>query len=70
MIVFSFSEAIENLPALARIRRDKGSRTFSLHRLVQTSFKYYMTSEQRQRTFHDAATLVSIAFPRRDSDLA
>ncbi|KAI1408047.1 hypothetical protein F5Y13DRAFT_205132 [Hypoxylon sp. FL1857] len=67
---FHFSEAIENLLTLALIKRDKVSRTFSLHRLVQTSFKYFMTPEQRQKAFNDATILVSKAFPRRDSNVA
>ncbi|OTA87935.1 hypothetical protein M434DRAFT_130703 [Hypoxylon sp. CO27-5] len=67
---FYFSEAIENLLTLALIKRDKVSRTFSLHRLVQTSFKYFMTPEQRQKAFNDATILVSKAFPRRDSNVA
>ncbi|KAI1352908.1 Tetratricopeptide-like helical [Xylaria sp. FL0043] len=65
-----FSEAIENLLTLALIKRDKSSRTFSLHRLVQTSFKYFMGFEKRQIGFSDATILVSRAFPRRDSNCA
>ncbi|KAI0817305.1 Tetratricopeptide-like helical [Xylaria sp. FL0064] len=65
-----FSEAIENLLTLALIKRDKSSRTFSLHRLVQTSFKYFMGFEKRQIAFNDATILVSKAFPRRDSNVA
>ncbi|OTA54814.1 Tetratricopeptide-like helical [Hypoxylon sp. EC38] len=67
---FHFSEAIENLLTLALIKRDRVSRTFSLHRLVQTSFKYFMTPEQRQQAFNNATILVSKAFPRRDSNIA
>ena len=70
MVASRFSEAIEDLLTLALIKRDKDSRTFSLHRLVQTSFKYFMTAEQRQQSFNDAAILVSHAFPRRDSTVA
>lgn len=67
---FDLYEAIENLLTLALIKRDKESRTFSLHRLVQTSFKYFLTSSQRQKSFNDATILVSHAFPRRDSNVA
>ncbi|TVY82554.1 hypothetical protein LSUE1_G002863 [Lachnellula suecica] len=67
---FHFSEATECLLTLALIKRDKASRTFSIHRLVQTSFKYYMTPEQRNQSFDDAAVLISHAFPRRDSNVA
>ncbi|KAI1418796.1 NB-ARC and TPR domain protein [Xylaria sp. FL1777] len=65
-----FSEAIEDLLTLALIKRDKSSRTFSLHRLVQTSFKHFMGFEKRQIAFNDATVLVSKAFPRRDSNVA
>ncbi len=65
----SFSEVMENLLALALIKRDRGNRTLSLHRLVQTSFKYSMTPEDRQKSFNDASKLVSAAFPRRDTNV-
>ncbi|KAF2259245.1 NB-ARC and TPR domain protein [Lojkania enalia] len=67
---FRFSEAIEDLLTLALIKRDRISRTFSLHRLVQTSFKYFLTPKQRQEAFGNATVLVSRAFPRRDSNIA
>lgn len=67
---FRFSEAIENLLTTALIKRDKVSRAFSLHRLVQTSFKYFMTPEERQQAFNDATVPVSQAFPRRDVNTA
>ncbi|KAI1737183.1 hypothetical protein F4680DRAFT_460693 [Xylaria scruposa] len=66
----AFSAAIENLLTLALIKRDKESRTFSLHRLVQMSFKYFLGSAKRQSSFNDATILVSQAFPRRDSNVA
>ena len=40
-IFASFFEAIENLLISALIKRDRTSRTFSLHRLVQASFKRF-----------------------------
>jgi hypothetical protein len=66
----SFSQAAETLLTLALIKRDKASRKFSIHRLVQTSFKYFMTPEERNWSFNDAAVLVSQAFPQRDSNIA
>lgn len=64
------SEAIENLLTLALLKRDRDSRTFALHRLVQTSYKYYMTPERRQQSFSDASVLLSHAFPRKNKDTA
>jgi hypothetical protein len=60
-----FSEAIESLLTLALIKRDRVSRTFSLHRLVQESFKCFMPAEEKQRAFNNACILISKAFPRR-----
>ncbi|KAH6626633.1 Tetratricopeptide-like helical [Chaetomium sp. MPI-SDFR-AT-0129] len=64
---FSFSEAIENLLISALIKRDEASRTFSLHRLVQASFKDFLGPDGRQQAFNDATILLFQAFPRRDS---
>lgn len=66
----SFSEAIDVLLTLALVKRDRASRTFSLHRLVQESFKCFMNRKQKQQAFDDACVLVSKAFPRRDSNVA
>ncbi|KAK0610364.1 hypothetical protein B0T17DRAFT_499972 [Bombardia bombarda] len=67
---FLFSPAIENLVTLELIKRDKASRTLSLHRPVQDNFKSSMNPEQRQQAFNDATMLVSTAFPHRDSTVA
>ena len=67
---FAFSDTISKLLTLALIKRDKTTRTLSLHRLVQTSFKFFMTLEQRQTSFNNASCLISLAFPRRDSNSA
>lgn len=67
---FSFSEHIEVLLTLALVKRDREQRAFSIHRLVQASFKYYMTPEQRQQCFNNATILVASAFPRQDTKSA
>ncbi|KAF2790021.1 hypothetical protein K505DRAFT_365114 [Melanomma pulvis-pyrius CBS 109.77] len=67
---FLFKYEIENLLTLALIKRDKETRAFSIHQIVQTSFKYFMTPQQRQQSFNDAALLVAAAFPRKDSQNA
>lgn len=64
---FSFSEHIEALLTLALVKRNREQRAYSIHRLVQSSFKYSMTPEQRQQAFNDATVLVASAFPRKDS---
>lgn len=55
---------------MALIKRDRHSKAFSIHRLVQSSFLSYMTLEQRQEHFNNASALVSMAFPRRNAELA
>jgi hypothetical protein len=63
---FLLSEVMENLLTIALIKRDQERRAFSVHRLVQTAFKYFLTQEQRQQSFNDAVILVAHAFPKRD----
>ncbi|KAI1420538.1 NB-ARC and TPR domain protein [Xylaria sp. FL1777] len=67
---FDFSNEMETLMTLALVKRNRERRTFSIHRLVQTSFKHFMSPEDRQRSFNDATLLVSAAFPRKDAEFA
>ncbi|KAH8807474.1 P-loop containing nucleoside triphosphate hydrolase protein [Xylogone sp. PMI_703] len=67
---FDFSYEMETLMTLALVKRNKENRSFSIHRLVQTSFKYFMSPEDRQKSFDDATILVSAAFPRKDDEFA
>jgi hypothetical protein len=62
---YRLSEAIEPLLTLALIKRDKDSRAFSCHRLVQTQFRSYLPSEERQQAFNNATALVYHAFPKQ-----
>ena len=63
-----FSEIQETLLNLALIRRDKSSKTFSLHRLVQLQFRFYMTIDGRKQNFQNASKLLFEAFPQRNAD--
>lgn len=67
---FDFSDEIETLMTLALVKRNKEKRAFSIHRLVQASFRHFMSYEDRQRSFNDATLLVSAAFPRKDAEFA
>ncbi|KAI9668929.1 MAG: hypothetical protein M1829_005241 [Trizodia sp. TS-e1964] len=67
---FDFSNEMETLFTLALVKRNKEQRVYSIHRLVQMSFKYFMSPEDRQKSFNDATQLVSAAFPRKDAELA
>ena len=59
----SFSEVSEALLILALIKRDKLTKTLSIHRLVQTQFQYHRPYEDNQRSFETAAALLNEAFP-------
>lgn len=57
---------MEMLLSFALFKRDKYKRTFPVKGLVQTSFKHFIGSDDRQIYFNNAALLVSAAFPRKD----
>ena len=61
-----FWDALEKLLTRALVKRDKNSKSLSLHRLVQESFKYTMSSQEKQQYFNDAASMIHLAFPRHD----
>lgn len=58
---------MEPLLTLALIKRNRDSGAYSIHRMVQTHYRYFMTSQQRQQAFDDAVLLLSRVFPRMDS---
>ncbi|KAL6409723.1 NB-ARC and TPR domain protein [Ilyonectria robusta] len=65
-----FSREMDILMTLGLVKRNKEKRAYSIHRLVQTSFKHYMSAEDRQKSFNDATILVSAVFPRKDAEFA
>lgn len=62
----NFWDAIDDLLTRALLKRDKNTKTLSVHRLVQTSFKYFMTPEMKQQSFNDAVILIHLVFPQLD----
>jgi len=60
-----FWSAIDRLLELALIKRDRKTASISLHRLVQTQFRFHMSSDQRQNAFANAALLLDNIFPTR-----
>lgn len=56
---FDFSDEMEALMTLALVKRNQEQRTFSVHRLVQTSFKQSMNPEERLKACNDATLLIS-----------
>ncbi|KAL7929497.1 P-loop containing nucleoside triphosphate hydrolase protein [Trichoderma chlorosporum] len=59
-----FSKAMEPLLTLALMKRDKDSRIFSCHRMVQTQFRSFLSPEERQQAFNNAVVLIYNAFPK------
>ncbi|MCJ1385774.1 hypothetical protein MMC17_008898 [Xylographa soralifera] len=62
-----FSEVLEDLLVLALVKRDKETRTLSVHRLVQMQFKYFMGPTDQQQAFYNTTLLLANAFPKDDS---
>lgn len=61
----SFSDAVETLLTLALVKRDRNTKALSLHRLVQSQFRYILPVPRFQELFDDASQLLDVAFPRR-----
>ncbi|OAQ97307.1 hypothetical protein LLEC1_00074, partial [Akanthomyces lecanii] len=64
----AFSEAIEPLLTLALMKRDRDSREFSCHRMVQMQFQFYLPLEERQKFFYHAVDLLYRAFPKQTDE--
>lgn len=61
----SLHTATEELLALALIKRDRYERVFSIHRLIATQFRRFLSREARQRAFFEASILMYNVFPKR-----
>jgi len=67
ILACSFFEVVDNLINLALIRRDKQTREFLIHRLVQSQFRYFLsdtTPAGNQEAFDDATKLMYERFPK------
>ncbi|KAJ2993997.1 hypothetical protein NUW58_g1673 [Xylaria curta] len=60
----SFSETIEGLLEVSLIKRNRDNRTFSIHRMVQTQFRYFLEHSQLQSSFEDVVALIYHQFPK------
>jgi hypothetical protein len=65
-IVDSFSEVLRKLLSLALVKRERNTRTITIHRMVQTQFKQFLGHLDRQRCFNNAVILLYGAFPSED----
>ena len=61
------SDALRRLIKLALIKRNRDTRVLSIHRVVQMQFKYFLSREQREKSFNSTVTLVHIIFPKEDA---
>ncbi|PVH79292.1 hypothetical protein DL98DRAFT_655534 [Cadophora sp. DSE1049] len=66
--IAGFSAALRKLTTRALIKRDKNSGVLTVHRLIQTQFRYFLSPEQRQKAFNDTVTLISFVLPDSDSE--
>ena len=64
----SFTTNTEELLALALIKRDRYSRSFSIHRLIATQFRRFLEPQKLQKAFHEASILMYNAFPKRPKE--
>ncbi|RGP66019.1 tetratricopeptidelike helical [Fusarium sporotrichioides] len=61
---FSFSETIEDLLETSLIKRNRNTRAFSIHRMVQTQFRYFLEPSELRDSFEDAVKLVYHQYPK------
>ncbi|KAF4997491.1 hypothetical protein FGRMN_3855 [Fusarium graminum] len=66
---FYLHETLEPLHTLALVKRDKDTKTLTLHRLVQTQYIFFMKGTERQEAFNAAVRLMFHAFPRGQGQL-
>ncbi|KAI0384927.1 hypothetical protein F5Y04DRAFT_276993 [Hypomontagnella monticulosa] len=66
----TFSEVLRKLLKLALLKKDRNTRTLSIHRMIQTQYKNFLTPDERQRDFGNAVALINRVFPSYDSQQA
>jgi tetratricopeptide (TPR) repeat protein len=63
--IFRYHDAIESLLTIALVRRHTGAKILSLHRLVQTQFRFGLKPPGNQEAFDNASKLLDSVFPSR-----
>ncbi|KAK0609966.1 Tetratricopeptide-like helical [Bombardia bombarda] len=66
---FRLLEALAELFGLALVKKDEDTGIMSVHRMVQTQFKYFLSPEQRLRYFENAVALIFDLFPSEDIEV-
>ncbi|KEZ45512.1 hypothetical protein SAPIO_CDS1836 [Scedosporium apiospermum] len=64
---FDLADSVESLLSLSLVHKNRDTRVFSIHRMVQQYFRYHLTAAERQTTFDDAVAIVYQAFPKQDN---
>ncbi|KAH8703633.1 pfs domain-containing protein [Talaromyces proteolyticus] len=64
---FLLLAALTRLITMNLIKKDRDTRILSIHRIVQTQFKYFLSLEQRQKTFDATVSLVYNVLPKPDT---
>lgn len=59
-----FYDIVETLLTLALIKRDKDAKAYSIHRLIQTQYRYHISRGDRQNAFNQAVKLLLEGFGR------
>lgn len=70
MPFLSLSAALRKLISRALIKRDKESGVLTVHRLIQSQFRYFLGPELRQKFFDGIVTLVSYVVPKSGMETA
>ncbi|KAK8108993.1 hypothetical protein PG984_014794 [Apiospora sp. TS-2023a] len=60
------SGTLRKLSTRALIKRDKDSGILTVHRLIQTQFRYFLDVDRRQKAFTDTVKLLSVVLPKSD----
>ncbi|KAH8714838.1 P-loop containing nucleoside triphosphate hydrolase protein [Phaeosphaeriaceae sp. PMI808] len=63
------SQAIEELQTLSLVKKDRESRTLSIHRLIQSHFLEFLGNSGRQEALDLVSRLPYLAFPQRQAYL-
>ncbi|KAJ3535232.1 hypothetical protein NM208_g7220 [Fusarium decemcellulare] len=64
-----FHDIAEPLMTQALVQRDKNTRAYSTHRLVQIQYRYYLAMDDRQKAFDEAVKLLCEGFGNADGQL-
>lgn len=68
LISSSFEDSIADLLTSALIKRNSETGVLSVHRTVQTQFRYFLSLEQRQKSFDNAVEMIYNILPLNEGE--